>query len=80
MEGERVLTVSQVISTVAIQTEVIQLFGQLTATEDPGLTGGKQAAEQIGEGQPSDPRWAQLSSGSPDPSFHEVENTEDTVQ
>ena len=68
--GRRVLTVSQVITPVAIQTEVMHLFGQLTATEDLGLAGGKQAAEQIGQGQPSDPRRAQLSSGSPAPSFH----------
>lgn len=68
--GRRVLTVGQVISPVAIQTEVMQLFCQLTATEDLGLAGGKQAAEQIGQGQPSDPRRAQLSSGSLSPSFH----------
>lgn len=74
--GRRVLTVSQVISTVAFQTELMQCFGQLTATEDLGLTTGKQAAEQIGEGQPSNPRWAQLSSGIPDPSFHAVEDIE----
>lgn len=53
---EKVLTVSQVITPVAIQTEVMKHFGQLTATEDLGLAGGQQAAEQIGQGQPSDPR------------------------
>lgn len=71
--GRRVLTISQVISTIAIQPEVMQLFGQLTTTEDLGLAGGKQAAEQIGQGQPSDPCWTYLSSGSPAPSFHVVE-------
>lgn len=74
--GRRVLTVSQVISPVAFQTEVMQHFGQLTATEDLGLAGGKQAAEQIGQGQPSDPRRARLSSGSPAPSFHAMAQVE----
>lgn len=71
--GRRVLTISQVISAIAVQPEVMQLFGQLTTTEDLGLAGGKQAAEQIGQGQPGDPRWTHLSSGSPAPSFHVVE-------
>lgn len=75
-EGRRVLTVSQVISPVAVQTEVTQHFGKLTATEDLGLAGGKQAAEQIGHGQPRDPRLAQLSFGSPAPSFHAVADVE----
>lgn len=74
--GRRVLTVSQVISPVAIQTEVMQDFGQLTATEDLGLARGKQAAEQIGQGQPSDPRLAQLSSESPALSFHAMAQVE----
>lgn len=46
-----VLTVSQGGSPVALQAEVVEHLGQLTATVDLGVAGGEQAAEQRGEGQ-----------------------------
>lgn len=50
-EGRAVLTVRQAVSPEAIQAEILQHSGQLTATVDLGLAGGEQAAEQRRQGQ-----------------------------
>lgn len=68
--GGAVLTVSQGVSPVSLHAEILEHFGQLAATVDPGLAGGEQAAEQRGKGQQHAARWAQMPSGSPAPGFH----------
>lgn len=65
-----VLTVSQGGSPVALQAEVVEHLGQLTATVDLGVAGGEQAAEQRGEGQQHATPRAQLLAGSRAPGFH----------
>lgn len=67
---EGVLTISHAVSPVSLHAEILERSGQLTATVDPGLGGGEQAAEQRGKGQQHDPRRAHLPSGSPAPGFH----------
>lgn len=69
-EGNAVLTVRQAVSPEAIQAEILQHSGQLTATVDLGLAGGEQEAEQRRQGQRRHPRQARPPPGSPAPTFH----------